>query len=143
MEDTGEIGRISGQVDRNSEAISQMRIEQAVAAVRFDLFAANTPDDETLEKLEAKIMASVSQLVTNANAHQSRDILGEVRNLFDAYRTAQKDEQLASQRALLEAIQQRRSRWLWWVLGIVGGLIVSVGSVLFGIWIAGLLDHQA
>lgn len=141
-QEAGELGRISGQVDKNSEAISQIRIEQAVSAVRLQLFEAGAINPGHLEKLEAKIMAAVGDQMTQANANQSRDILGEVRNLFDAYRSAQKDELLASQTALLSAIQQRKSRWLWWVLGIVAGIIVAVVSTAFGVWLAGVLNNR-
>lgn len=143
LEGTGELGRISGQVDEVRKTISDMRIAMAMATVRHDYLERDAIDGDDLDKLEAKIMAAVGDQMTQANAQQSRDILGEVKNLFDAYRAAQKDEQLASQAALLGAIKDRRSRLWWWVLGIVGGLIVSVGSVLFGVWIAGLMEHQA
>jgi len=139
----GELGRISGQVDRNREAVEQMRIEMAVQAVRFDLYAEHAPNSSTLEKLESKIMTAVGDQMTQANAQQSRDILGRMDNLFRDYKAAQKDAQLESQNALLGAIQQRKSRWLWWALGIVAGIIVAVVSTAFGVWLAGVLESRS
>lgn len=136
-------GRAERRVRTYRETLSQMRIELAVLTVRFDLFIEGAFSPEDREKLEAKIMASVVEQMNSANAQQSRDILNEMHNLFNAYKTAQTNAQLESQTALLGAIQQRKSRWLWWALGIVAGIIVAVISTAFGVWLAGVLEQRS
>lgn len=117
--------------------ISGVERELAVLQTKFESLIEWAVDSDRLKELEDKIMSAVSELVKGANSQQSQVILGEVRNIFDTYRTTQREERIAELKAVLNERTDNGSRWKWWVLGILGGLIVSAGSVLFGMWMAG------
>ncbi len=90
----------------------------------------------------SEAMATVDSSMKSANDQQSKDLLGEMRSMITAMREAAKDEQIENNAALLAAIRERRSRWVWWALGIVGSLIVMAAGTVFGIYMAGLMEHR-
>lgn len=91
---------------------------------------------DEMENHVNKAMGHICDHLTGANVQQSKDLLAEVRGMLSDLRSQDKDEQLKHQQAVINAITERRSKVVWWVLGIVGGLIVAVASTLFGVWIA-------
>lgn len=125
-------------------------VEKAIAILetRFDGFIehirANAVTDEDLEKLQAVLEEYVRNMnlemrehFTGANKQQSTDMLGEVKSMFATFRAEQQTEQLETTQALLKAITERRSKVIWWVLGIIGAIIVSVASTLIVVWLIG------
>lgn len=145
-----ELGR---DVERRLDRINAIEKAADLLRSRFEglleTLSREAITDEDIEKLEKKMEKALVDAVTNlrldfkaANDQQSKDIVGEFRGALSTYRNEAKDEQLQSQQAVIAAIQQRRSRWFWWALGIVASLIVMVLGTVFGIWIAGLMDHR-
>ena len=139
-DETGELGRISGQVDRNRDAVSDLRLEVRTLQVQFEY----VPTDKKLDEREARLMsavdvkiAHVGELFTSANREQSKDLKTELQNMRAAERDARMAEQLTSQQAILNAINERRSKTAWWVLGIAAGVIVSAAGTLFAVWVFG------
>lgn len=139
-DETGELGRLSGQVDRNREALGDLRLEVRTLQVQVQYL----PDDKELDKRENRLMAAVDvkiahvgELMTAANRDQSRDLKNEMQNLRAADRDARMAEQLASQQAILNAIRERRSGAFRWALGIAAGIIATVASTLLIVWLLG------
>ena len=104
---------------------------------RFEEALTRAVSNEHLKELKREMEAEMQASFTAANEQQSRDILSKVETLFTTIRTEQKDEQLTATKALLGAISERRSKTLWWVLGIVGALVVSVASTLIVVALIG------
>lgn len=104
---------------------------------RFEEALERAVSGEDLKELKREMEAEVQGSFTAANEQQSRDILGKVETMFASIRNEQKDEQLAATKALLGAISERRSKTVWWVLGIVGSIIISVASTLIVVALIG------
>lgn len=146
-----ELGR---DVERRLDRINAIEKAADLLRSRFEglleTLTREAINDEDLDRLEKKWEKALSDSIAglridfkSANDQQSRDLSSDFRGALSSYRESAKDEQLQSQQAIIAAIQQRRSRWLWWVLGIVGSLIVAVCSTLFGVWIALLMQRSA
>lgn len=139
-DETGELGRLSGQVDKTRDAVGDLRLEVRTLQVQFEY----VPTDKKLDERESRMMsavdvkiAHVGELFTAANREQSKDLKTELQNMRAADRDARMAEQLTSQDAILSAIKDRRGRVIWWVLGIAAGVIVSVVSTLVIVWMLG------
>ena len=103
---------------------------------RFEEVLNRAPTHDNLRRLKEEMEAFVNTSLGQLNAQQSKDILNEVRGMLDNLNSQSKDEQLQALRTVLAERRNTGSRWLWWALGIVGGLFVAIGSTLFGVWIA-------
>jgi hypothetical protein len=146
LDTSGELGRIAAQIDRQNATVSQVRLDIAVLLVRFDHLDRDQLTDEDLEKLEQKIMATVdarlihiSEEMRGANREQSKDLMAEWRAQREADSQRRGAEQLADREAIIRAIEDRRSKIGWWVMGIIGGLLVTALGTVAGIMITKMM----
>lgn len=134
--------RIALERQRDSDArldrINSVEKAIAVLNVRFDAALERAVHGEDLSNLKREMEAHVKEAIAQVcehlsreNTRQSGDILARVETMLASVATQAKDEQLAQKEALLRAISERRSHWMWWVLGIVGGLVTTIiGAVI-------------
>lgn len=131
-----ELGR---DVERRLDRINAIEKAADLLRSRFEglleQLAREAITDEDIEKLEKKWEAALTDAITNlrvdfkaANDLQSKDIVHEFRGALNQYRNESKDEQLNAQNALLDAIRESRTRWKWWVLGIVATILTTIIS---------------
>lgn len=142
LRDRIEIERLRDSFER-LDRINAVEKDNIVLATRFNdhlrrfedaLARAVSPED--LRRLKDDMETFVNTSLGQLNAQQSRDILTEVRGMLSDQNSKAKDEQLEALRTVLAERRHTGSRWLWWLLGIVGGLFVAIGSTLFGVWVA-------
>jgi hypothetical protein len=140
-----ELGR---DVERRLDRINAIEKAADLLRSRFEglleTLTREAVTDEDLERLELKWEKALRDAIAGlridfktANEQQSKDIGVEFRGALQSYRDSVKDQQLESQTAIIAAIRQRRVQWGWWALGILAGLITSVGSTLFIVWLIG------
>lgn len=142
--ETGELGRISNQVDRNRESVTELRVEVAIIIERLARSEKNWITPETLKRMEVEIMAAVDvkiahicEHLTAANTAQSKDLTTAWQNQREADYQTRMAAQLADRDAIIAAVRGRGSRIIWWVLGIVGAVITSVASTLIVVALLG------
>lgn len=136
--ETGELGRLNRQVERGQESVIELRIEVALILERL----AHAIGDKDLKQLESDIMAAVDvkighicEHLTGANREQSKDLMAEWRRQREADSQLRSEEMLADREAIIGAIKDRRSKVGWWIMGIIGGLLVTVLGTVAGIMI--------
>jgi hypothetical protein len=143
-----ELGR---DVERRLDRINAIEKAADLLRSRFDglleQLSREAITDEDIEKLEKKWEKALNEAISNirldfkaANDLQSKDIVGEFRGALHQYRNESKDEQLHAQKAVLEAINQSRSRWKWWVLGIVAAVLTTIISAEIAFLMFGRLN---
>lgn len=142
-DDFARLDRING-VERD-HAVLRTRFDLALKWFEEALERAVSGDD--LKKLKREMEDELKQTTSaiyehfkTANDQQAQSILGQVKDLFGAYRNEQTQEQLKSTNAVLKAITERRSKAIWWVLGIIGSIVISVASTLIVVAILGRPD---
>lgn len=125
--------------ERKNDRVNAIERAADLLRSRFDglleQLARESITDEDLEKLERKWEKALTDAISNlrldfkaANDLQSKDIGSDFRGALNQYRDDAKDERLREQHAVLEAINQSRSRWKWWVMGIVAAVVTTVIS---------------
>ena len=142
-DDFARLDRING-VER-SHAVLETRFNAALKWFEEALERAVSGDDlkDLKREMEDQLKQTTNAIYEHfktANDQQAQGILGQVRDMFGTYRDERKTEQLNSTQALLAAISERRSKVVWWVLGIVGAVVVSVASTLIAVAILGRPD---
>lgn len=136
-------GLLERQVFRNQDRLEKTTERLVTLETKFD----HAPKQSHLDRMETNIMAAVDVKIahicdhlTAANLSQSKDLTTEWRNQRTADREAAASERQAELQAILGAIEQRRSRAFWWVMGIVAAVIGSVGTTLILVVIFGRPD---
>lgn len=130
------------------ERVSNIQEALSVLKTRFEAFldawrnGLVTDDDlkEFQREMEAEMNSAVTQFrehVSTANESQAKDILTKVETMFSDYRTQALNEQIAANNRVIAAITERRSRTLWWALGILATIIGSVCATLVVVAILG------
>lgn len=142
-DDFARLDRING-VERD-HAVLRTRFDLALKWFEEALDRAVSGDDlkELKREMEDQLKLTTGAIYEHfktANDQQAQGILGQVKDMFGTYRDEQKTEQLHATNALLKAITERRSKAIWWVLGIIGSIVISVASTLIVVAILGRPD---
>ena len=129
------------------EALATLKTRFESQIKRYDEAQARAVSGDDLKDLKREMEDQLKQTTNaiyehfkTANDQQAQSILGQVGTMFGTYRDEQKTEQLNSTQALLSAISERRSKVGWWVLGIIGSIVISVASTLIVVAILGRPD---
>lgn len=117
--------------------VAVLGVHQKALTERFEEALERAVSGEDLKELKREMEAEVKKTFTAANEQQSLNLLNKVESMFSTYRTEQQTEQLKNTQALLQAFSERRSKVIWWVLGIVGSIVISVASTLIVVWLTG------
>lgn len=138
MTDNG--GLLERQVFRTQDNLEETRERLVVLEVKHQ----HSPQQVHLDRLETRMMTAVDAKIahvcdhlTAANREQSNGLTTEWNKLRTADREAQQAELLKNTQAILSAIHERRSRTVWWALGIVAAIVGSVLSTLIVIALLG------
>ncbi len=135
------------KLTRVRESLAELRTRFDAQINRFDEAQSRAVSGTDLKDLKREMEDQLKQTTNaiyehfkSANDQQAQSILGQVKDLFGNFRNEQTQEQLQSTNAVLNAITERRSKVGWWILGIVGSVVVSVASTLIVVAILGRPD---
>lgn len=119
------LDRING--NEKATAILTTRFDAALEWFEEELKRAVSENDlkELKREMEAYVNQSMAALFDNIKSMNNQQEL----NIMT--------QQAAAKDVMLAAIQQRRSKAVWWILGLIGAVITSVASTLAVVWITG------
>lgn len=134
-DDFARLDRINGV--EKAVAVLQTRFEALLERLR------GAVSDDDLKELKREVeadmriaMDSLRAYVDTSNQTQADRILSRVDEMRNADKAEQREERIADMRAVLEQARGTRSRWLWWIMGIVASLVVALGATAIGLLLA-------
>lgn len=134
-DDHERLDRINGV--EKAVAVLQTRFEALLDRLR------GAVSDDDLKQLKREVeadmriaMDSLRAYVDSSNQTQADRILSRVDEMRNADKAEQREERIADMRAVLEQARGTRSRWLWWIMGIVASLVATMGATMIGILLA-------
>lgn len=134
-DDHERLDRINGV--EKAVAVLQTRFEALLDRLR------GAVSDDDLKELKREVeadmriaMDSLRAYVDSSNQTQADRILSRVDEMRNADKAEQREERIADIRAVLEQARGTRSRWLWWIMGIVASLVATMGATTIGILLA-------
>lgn len=122
------------------ETISGIKTALAVLQTKFEAALERAVQGDDLKELKREMEAEMNKQIghicehfDNQTAQQSKDILGRVEGMFNAYQSQTTNAQLEQSRALLEAQANTRKEILRYGIGFA----LTVLSALVIIWLTG------
>jgi len=122
VDDANRFGRVEG-------AIAVQRTLFDAAIKRFDELLATAVDADDLKEMKRELEALVNTELANVCAQQSKEILGEVRNLFTEQKITMAKDQLAQSHALLEANASTRKEIIRYGIGFALTVMASLAVI--------------